>query len=378
MSTFMCRECNARYSDKSIGKCYQCESELSLAATYDDRCFICQNENSQHESIDDFDRYDCPFCGTYYISKELSSILQADSSRLMDFGNKAPAMAVEMKQRGLDGYRLVANEHLEASIGSLPFLSSYPTDFDEIIDRSLINLFIRARKPFSMIKIPIPLDRHYLFSPRDADATSVIDALTTLGYIEESAFSGEAWHTCLTLQGWRAGKKLLREWNNSNKVFIAMWFNDIETGFLRKMMRDVVERQGYKVIVIDEDHHDGYIMERVLNRIRESRFVIADFTCQPECSNDKGQVGCGVRGGVYFEAGYAKGMGKTLIATCRNDDASRSRLHFDVQQLNTIFWKEVQEDGKTVLKVGDLDFQEVLKERILALEGEFGSIQEKN
>ena len=57
--------------------------------------------------------------------------------------------------------------------------------------------------------------------------------------------------------------------------------------------------------------------------IRRSRFVVADYT--------------GHRGGVYFEAGFALGLGLTVIPTCRNDEISE--LHFDIKHLNTLGWQ---------------------------------------
>ena len=56
--------------------------------------------------------------------------------------------------------------------------------------------------------------------------------------------------------------------------------------------------------------------------IRRSRFVVADYT---------GQVN-----GVYFEAGFALGLGLTVIPTCRADEVPK--LHFDIKHLNTLLW----------------------------------------
>ena len=80
------------------------------------------------------------------------------------------------------------------------------------------------------------------------------------------------------------------------------------------------------------------ICDRILAEIRRSRFLIADVT--------------GHRQGVYFEAGYAMGLGLDVIWTCRSDDLGNS--HFDTRQYNHIEW----ESG------GEL--REKLRDRILA------------
>ena len=64
------------------------------------------------------------------------------------------------------------------------------------------------------------------------------------------------------------------------------------------------------------------ITDEIMAEIRRSRFVVADYT---------GQVN-----GVYFEAGFALGLGLTVIPTCRADEVPK--LHFDIKHLNTLLW----------------------------------------
>ena len=69
----------------------------------------------------------------------------------------------------------------------------------------------------------------------------------------------------------------------------------------------------------------------------------------------------GIRGGVYYEAGYANGQQKQVILTCKNEQAARDRIHFDLQQVNTIFWEE--RGGE--LMAGGQSLVDVLRERIV-------------
>src|SRR2546425_7151655 len=64
------------------------------------------------------------------------------------------------------------------------------------------------------------------------------------------------------------------------------------------------------------------ICDRILSEIRRSQFMIADFTKQ--------------RPGVYFEAGFAMGLGRPVVWTCREDDVAS--LHFDTRQYNHVLW----------------------------------------
>ena len=69
-----------------------------------------------------------------------------------------------------------------------------------------------------------------------------------------------------------------------------------------------------------------------MREIENCKFMIADFT--------------GHRGGVYFEAVYAKTLKKEVIFTFK--DSESKEVHFDTNHFNNIFWKD-EEDLKVRL-----------------------------
>jgi nucleoside 2-deoxyribosyltransferase len=77
---------------------------------------------------------------------------------------------------------------------------------------------------------------------------------------------------------------------------------------------------------IDKKEHSNKIDDEIIAEIRRSKFLVADFTCEKEK----------VRGGVYFEAGFAMGLGIPVIWTCAQQ--SIGDLHFDTRQYNHIVW----------------------------------------
>jgi nucleoside 2-deoxyribosyltransferase len=83
---------------------------------------------------------------------------------------------------------------------------------------------------------------------------------------------------------------------------------------------------------IDETHADDKIDDRILAEIRRAGLVVADFT--------------GHRGGVYFEAGFALGLGIPVIWTCRRSD--HDKTHFDTRQYQHLLW-DTPEDLKEKL-----------------------------
>ena len=112
---------------------------------------------------------------------------------------------------------------------------------------------------------------------------------------------------------------------DSTKAFVAMWFDPAMNSAYEAGFRAAIEADsGFRSVRIDRLEHADKIDDRIIAEIRESRFLVADFT--------------GQRCGVYFEAGFAKGLGLPVIWTCREDYVSN--LHFDTRQYNHILWKE--------------------------------------
>ena len=131
---------------------------------------------------------------------------------------------------------------------------------------------------------------------------------------------------------------------NSNKVFVAMWFNS-ETEEAWTAIEQSVVSCGFDPIRIDKQDFNGDISDEIIGHINQSKFIVADFTAGFYDTNDPENSHI-PRGGVYFEAGYAKGLGIEIIYTCRHD--CLDYIHFDTQQNNHIRWDD-EEDLKLKL-----------------------------
>lgn len=101
-----------------------------------------------------------------------------------------------------------------------------------------------------------------------------------------------------------------------------MWFSDSVSDAWKAI--DVgIRAAGYAALRIDQKEHNNKIDDEIVAGIRRSRFLVADFT--------------GHRGGVYFEAGLAAGIGLPVIWLCRKDELEKT--HFDTRQYNFIVWE---------------------------------------
>ena len=82
----------------------------------------------------------------------------------------------------------------------------------------------------------------------------------------------------------------------------------------------------YEAVRIDRKEHVNKIDDEIIAELRRARFVVADFT--------HGETG--VRGGVYYEAGFAHGHDIPVVFCCRKDVIDE--IHLDTRQYNHITW----------------------------------------
>jgi hypothetical protein len=144
----------------------------------------------------------------------------------------------------------------------------------------------------------------------------------------------------ITSKGWDYLDSLKRN-KDSKLVFVAMSFKEELKFLFDDCIRPAVKDAGYNAERVDTEHHVENINDRMIALINRSRFVVADFTLKSH--------------GVYFEAGYARGLGLTVIWSCREDEVKN--LHFDASPFNMLTWTT----GKLA------DYRERLKDRIGAV-----------
>jgi hypothetical protein len=181
------------------------------------------------------------------------------------------------------------------------------------------------------------LDPHVLRLLAETESKNAKEISQLLHMLEESGLVQGTFYTSggaqvrPTARGWQELDNLSRPRTDSPQAFVAMWFNELTSEAYSDGIEPALSATGYKAIRIDKKEHNNKIDDEILAEIRRSRFLIADFTCEPK----------NVRGGVYYEAGFAQGLGIPVIWTCR--DTSLADLHFDTRQYSHIVWKSPAE-----------------------------------
>lgn len=131
----------------------------------------------------------------------------------------------------------------------------------------------------------------------------------------------------LTLPGWERYEELKRGLTNSRNAFLAMKFGDPDVdAIFDTHFKPAVEATGFILKKLNEDQPAGLIDDRMRVEIRQSRFLVADLTHH--------------NNGAYWEAGYAEGLGKPVIYTCRKDvfEDKEQGTHFDTNHHLTVPW----------------------------------------
>ena len=156
------------------------------------------------------------------------------------------------------------------------------------------------------------------------------------------SFGSHSW--LITPKGWERVEGLKVKRGDSSRAFIAMWFDKSLNRLYEDFIRLGIGDAGYNAFRIDRHDHNNRIDDEILANIRTSRFLVADFTEN--------------RGGVYFEAGFALGLGLPVVWLCR--EADLKKVHFDTRQYNFIGWEPD--------RLGEL--RDRLKNRIVATIGQ--------
>ena len=113
----------------------------------------------------------------------------------------------------------------------------------------------------------------------------------------------------------------------SNQVFVAMSFSDSMRSAWVNGIKIAVKSAGYDPCRVDERPHIDRIDAKIITEIKNSKFIVADVTEQ--------------KAGVYFEAGFALGQGKSVFWCVRSDELEK--VHFDTRQFNHVVWKDETE-----------------------------------
>jgi hypothetical protein len=212
--------------------------------------------------------------------------------------------------------------------------------------QKLLNYLIR-KSPRPSVRVEFNTD--YDFRVIDARDTSELEFY--LKYLEESGLievEEEGRHLqslptyYLTPAGWDNVLGTSASSAEHGRVFVAMWFHESMNDAYETGIKLALKGTGYLPVCMNETLQNDDISFAILAEIRRAQFVIADIT--------------GARNGVYFEAGFAKALGRDVFFTCRKDRFAQDK-HFDTEHFHHTTWET------------PADLARSLQEKVMALKG---------
>ncbi|HEY5998292.1 MAG TPA: hypothetical protein VI078_03210 [bacterium] len=273
----------------------------------------------------------CPRCGEFFISEELWMDGIPGSETLYVLS------AVLRYNHDIGGQPIRV---LASTVGSL-VSGTYPRTVPELGRQLLRRLSLRTSHFGERIVLAGKTDYPIGYCRNIAEFDYILAYLDSRGWVNIDKMMGPHYGIRITPEGWTELEQSHRHDATNPRVFVAMSFSDDLKDTYQEGIDKTIRECGYRPIRVDREHFVNKIDDEIIAQIRQSRLVVADFT--------------GHRGGVYFEAGFALGLGVPVIWMCSDND--KTDLHFDTRQYPHILWKKAADLG------------EQLRGRVLALLG---------
>jgi hypothetical protein len=186
---------------------------------------------------------------------------------------------------------------------------------------NILELISRRTMPGRSMIIKSDRDHPLLDAFDELELTFLLDTQRDVGYIEQ-VHSAETYR--LTAKGWEQIQAATVN-GIPGKCFVAMSFHEsLKDVYDNGIFLAVKEDCKMDPVRMDLVEHNEKICDKMVAEIRTCQFLVADVTRQ--------------RPNVYFEGGFAMGLGRPVIWTCREDD--RKKVQFDTRQYNHIFWDD--------------------------------------
>ena len=200
------------------------------------------------------------------------------------------------------------------------------TTVSEKLDKILAFLAKKAQVPGSSHVLRYAYDYPLADARDEKEFTEYLNHLVYQGLLRAEATGNGPKETAyvVTINGWRQLEPVLRPGGEPGRCFVASWLDEQMDEPYRNGIEPAIRACGYTPVWMKDIPENKGITDRILSEIRRAEFIVADFTDQ--------------RQSVYFEAGFARGLGREIIWCCRDTDVKN--LHFDTRHWGHVAWKD--------------------------------------
>ena len=290
------------------------------------KCILCDYD-AQIEGLGTLNsqyRYVCPNCGTFLVSDQFKTLYDRLPNNILS------GYARELFDDGKQAYFTL--DSVDAVYDS-PAIPQSPVDK---LDKLLLWYYKQSDIFGKYIKLSEAPAICYAVNKAELESLYglVIDKYLLRFAKGGNLFNGNQ-SVYLSFQGHQQCKELLTNKRRTTNAFVAMWFSDEVSGAYSAAIAPAIEECGFRPVRVDNVEHNNDITDEIIAGIKDSRFIVADMT--------------GYRGGVYYEAGFARGLEIPVIFTCRKDwfngekdsdgKTIKEKIHFDINHQNIIVWE---------------------------------------
>ncbi len=208
----------------------------------------------------------------------------------------------------------------------------YPNSLDELI-QIIVKVIIKKQKYVGEPFLLSSLDDEVLFTqPNLSDVekrnyrTFLLNSMSKEGLISTI---NDGLHIDAFVLTSKAIDSVENSKSEKNKdAFIAIKFDTNNERI--EAIHKAITAAGFNPVIMNQVETNNWIMPEIFDRIKKSRFVVADFSLSCD--------------GAYYEAGYAAALEKPVIHLFdKREESEKNKLHFDIAQKSTIFYLDYKD-----------------------------------
>lgn len=291
----------------------------AMTAPTEKVCPICKLDKQDVRAWDYGERLslECARCGKFTITRTAASMAERK-----DLGQKLTAWIRERTESGAEVPEINSNTLEEVELA----LPNYKVTEKQLI---LLRAFEKQSNfPGKSVEVISRFDYPLAWASSEEEFRYLLRSLIERNLIRRTDGSDDLTDSFvykfeITATGWAFLEERDRPAVIGDQVFVAMSFHDDLKPAWEEGISPALKKAGFRPYRVDAEPHIDRIDTKIITEIKNSQFLVADVTLR--------------RPGVYFEAGYAIGLGLPVFWCVRSDDLKN--VHFDTRQYNHIVWE---------------------------------------
>jgi hypothetical protein len=286
----------------------------------DNHCPICKLNNQKILSNGDNITCECARCGRYTISRTVF-----DQPKI----NKSAELSAWLRERNMLGIEtpMLKSYFLEEVENTLPSYSPL-----EKQNKLLKAVELYTEYPGKQVHLKSSQDMSLAWAHNKKEFEYYVQSLVDRGLVRDDGVkkghvpADREYRVVITANGWEHIENNNTDITSKIQGFVAMSFDKCMLPVYTNAIELAIKSTGYHPCMVNQPHLER-IDAKIIAEIKNSRFVVSEVTQQ--------------KANVYYEAGFAHGLGIPVIWCVRSDDFKN--VHFDTRQYSHIVWENESE-----------------------------------